>query len=157
MCARRPGGAALPRAMFISRALCPKWSFSMRQRFVVPVFAAVFTALFAGVGPSLAADDYVVDPAHSGVHFKIHHFELAWIVGRFNQFSGNFTIDKADPTKCSFNLDIKATSIDTNNEQRNNHLRTGDFFDVKQFPAIKFKSTGVKSITGGYEVTGDME
>ena len=102
------------------------------------------------------ADDYVIDAAHSGVTFKISHLGLSWIHGRFDDFAGNFTIDSSDPAKSSFTLNIKPESVDTNNSGRDEHLKSPDFFNVKQFPALSFTSTAVKPIEGGYEVTGDL-
>ena len=113
-------------------------------------------SLVAGVGAAARADDYAIDAAHSGVSFQISHLGLSYIHGRFNEFSGKFTIDTADPAKSSFALSIKAESIDTNNAGRDKHLRSPDFFNTKQFPAISFASTSVKPIEGGYEVTGDL-
>jgi polyisoprenoid-binding protein YceI len=111
--------------------------------------------LFVVAMPSLAADEYLVDGMHAGVNFKISHLGLSWVYGRFNDFSGGFTLD-SDPGKCSFNLSIKTDSIDTNNKKRDDHLRSPDFFNAKQFPAITFKSTAVKAVKDGYEVTGDL-
>jgi polyisoprenoid-binding protein YceI len=88
--------------------------------------------------------------------FKISHLGLSWIHGRFNEVSGNFTIDKDDASKGAFELTLKAESIDTNNKKRDDHLRSPDFFNVKQFPTITFKSTMVKPAEGGFEVTGDL-
>lgn len=105
---------------------------------------------------AVRADDYVIDAAHSGVSFQISHLGLSYIQGRFDDFSGNFTIDTSDPGKSSFSLTIKTESVDTNNSKRDEHLRTPDFFNAKQFPAITFVSTSVKVIEGGYEVTGDL-
>ena len=120
----------------------------------VPV--AVLTAvLFTAAAPARAADEYVIDAMHAGGHFKISHLGLSWIHGRFNDFSGSFTLDP-DPAKCSFSLTIKAESIDTANPKRDQHLRSPDFFNVKQFPAITFQTTAVKAVTDGYEVTGDL-
>ena len=82
------------------------------------------------------ADDYVIDAAHSGVTFQISHLGLSYVHGRFNDFSGSFTIDSSDPAKSSFKLNIKSESVDTNNAERDNHLRSPDFFNAKQFPAI---------------------
>jgi polyisoprenoid-binding protein YceI len=113
-----------------------------------------FAACLATTAP-LRADEYAVDTMHAGVNFKISHLGLSWIHGRFNEFSGTFTIDP-DPAKCSFNLTIKTESIDTANSKRDEHLRSPDFFNVKQFPMITFKSTTVKPIKDGYEVTGDL-
>jgi polyisoprenoid-binding protein YceI len=109
-----------------------------------------------GAAPARAADDYVIDGMHAGVTFKISHLGLSWIYGRFDSFTGDFTIDPDDPGKCSFALTIKAESIDTNNAKRDDHLRSPDFFNVKQFPVITFKTTSVKAVSGGFEVTGDF-
>jgi polyisoprenoid-binding protein YceI len=115
----------------------------------------VLVALLFAALPARAADEYAVDNVHSGVTFKISHIGLAWVFGRFNEFSGNFTTD-ADETKCSFALAIKAETIDTNNSKRDEHLRGPDFFNVKQFPAITFKSTAVKAVKDGFQVTGEL-
>jgi polyisoprenoid-binding protein YceI len=115
---------------------------------------AVFSLL--GLGSYATADDYAIDAAHSGVTFQISHLNLSHVHGRFDNFAGSFILDSGDPAKSSFKLDIKAQSIDTNNTQRDTHLRGPDFFNVKQFPAITFASTAVKPIDGGYEVTGDL-
>jgi len=127
----------------------------MHQRFLGAVLFSILLGVLVAAERAPAADDYAVDTAHAGVNFKISHLGLAWIHGRFNDFSGNFTIDE-DAGKCSFGLTIKADSIDTNNAKRDDHLRSPDFFNVKQFPALTFKSTAVKAITNGYEVTGDF-
>jgi polyisoprenoid-binding protein YceI len=118
--------------------------------------AAMVASLVVGLGMAAAANDYAIDPVHSGVTFQVSHLGLSWIHGRFNDFSGSFTIDASDPSKSSFALDIKPESIDTNNTKRDEHLRGPDFFNVKQFPALGFKSSQVKPADGGYEVTGDL-
>jgi polyisoprenoid-binding protein YceI len=124
------------------------------RRLVGPAIA--LCVLLGAAVPARAADEYAIDTMHAGVNFKISHLGLSWIHGRFNEFSGGFALDPTDPTKCSFNLTIKAESIDTANAKRDDHLRSGDFFNVKQFPTITFKSTSVKAAKDGYEVTGDF-
>ena len=121
----------------------------MLKRFVVSAFAVVVFAAAA------RADDFTIDKVHSGVTFKIQHVGLGYIYGRFNDFSGNFAID-ADAGKCAFAMNIKADSVDTANAGRDNHLKSPDFFNAKQFPAISFQSTSVKAAKDGYEVTGDV-
>jgi polyisoprenoid-binding protein YceI len=121
------------------------------QRFVLGVVFLGFAAV-----PGLWADDYKIDPIHSSISFQIQHAGVSYVHGRFNEFAGEFTIDKADPSKCSCTLTIKAESVDTNNKTRDGHLRGPDFFNVKQFPTITFKSKSFKPIDGGYEVTGDL-
>jgi polyisoprenoid-binding protein YceI len=106
--------------------------------------------------PAEAADNYAIDPSHSSVYFKISHVGLSNVYGRFNEFSGGFTTDSTDTGKWSFNMTIKAESIDTNNKQRDDHLRSPDFFNVKQFPTMVFKSTSVNPVKGGWSVTGDL-
>jgi polyisoprenoid-binding protein YceI len=128
----------------------------MRMRIAGRIVAAVLVALAAGLGYAPAADDYTVDAAHAGVTFKISHLGLSWVYGRFNEFSGSFTLDPSDAGKSSFSLNIKTESIDTNNQKRDEHLRGGDFFNAKQFPTITFKSTSVKAVKDGYEVTGEL-
>lgn len=103
-----------------------------------------------------AADSYSVDPVHSSVSFGISHAGISDIHGRFNDFSGTFVIDKDDPSKSSFALDIKVASVDTNNEKRDEHLRAPDYFNAKQFPTLSFKSTKVKATDAGFDVTGDL-
>jgi polyisoprenoid-binding protein YceI len=112
--------------------------------------------LFVGLGTAAKADDYTIDAVHSGVSFQISHAGVSYIHGRFDDFSGGFTIDTSDPSKTAFSLTIKTESIDSNNSKRDDHLRSPDFFNAKQFPTISFTSTSVKPIEGGYEVTGDL-
>jgi len=113
-------------------------------------------ALLGGVVGPAVADDFALDAAHSAVTFKVSHLGLSYTHGRFSDVGGNFSIDPADPTKASFNLTIKAESIDTGNAKRDEHLRSPDFFNAKQFPTLTFKSTSVKPTKEGYVVTGDL-
>jgi polyisoprenoid-binding protein YceI len=117
---------------------------------------AFASLLYFGLGTAVKADDFTIDAVHSGVSFQISHLGLSRVHGRFNNFGGSFTIDTSDPSKSAFSLSIKADSVDTNNTGRDGHLKSPDFFNVKQFPTINFKSTSVKPIDGGYEVTGDL-
>lgn len=107
-------------------------------------------AFLATLAP-LSAADYKVDAHHTSTVFRIQHFGIAHVWGRFNDVSGTFNLDK------SIDMEIKTASIDTNNEKRDDHLRSPDFFNAKQFPVMTFKS---KSITKGsgdtYNVTGDI-
>lgn len=122
----------------------------MRMRLV-----ASLTLLTCLTGVTLA-DDYAVDAMHSSVTFKVSHLGLAWIHGRFNDVAGAFSIGRADASKSTFQLTIKAESIDTAVAKRDEHLRSPDFFNVKQFPALTFKSTAVTAIKDSFQVTGDL-
>jgi polyisoprenoid-binding protein YceI len=113
-------------------------------------------ALALTFAPAARADDYAVDPAHTSLTFKIQHVGISWVYGRFNNVSGTFTVDKADPSKSSFELTIKTDSVDTGNAARDKHLKSPDFFNAVQYPTVTFKSTAVKPVEGGVEVTGDL-
>jgi polyisoprenoid-binding protein YceI len=115
----------------------------------IAILALVVTA-------AARADDYVVDPAHTAVTFKVQHLGLSWTHGRFNDVSGTFSFDKAALGSASFALTVKADSIDTGNARRDGHLRSPDFLNVKQFPLLSFRSRSVKAVGGGYLVTGDF-
>jgi polyisoprenoid-binding protein YceI len=126
----------------------------MRILFPVRTIAVI---LFVAVVASLeAADSFNVDPVHSSVSFQIEHFGISYIHGRFNKMKGEFSIDKDDASKSSITLTIDAESVDTNNGGRDKHLKSADFFNVKQFPTIMFKSKSLKAVKDGYEVTGDL-
>jgi polyisoprenoid-binding protein YceI len=130
----------------------------MRRFFSVCALALV-TGSFVGAAArsGVAADEYAYDLVHSSVSFKARHLDISWIHGRFNEVDGKFSLDRENPSKSTFELTIKADSIDTANKARDEHLRQPDYFDTKQFPTIEFKSTSVKAIDGGYEVTGDFK
>lgn len=128
----------------------------MSVRLQTRVIAAAVLTFGLAAAPALGADNYVIDTAHTSVSFKVQHSGISWIHGRFNEYSGSVTIDKENAGKSSFAMTIKTDTVDTNNKQRDNHLRSPDFFNAKQFPAITFQSTAVKAVEGGYEVTGDL-
>lgn len=114
----------------------------------------VAACLLIGMTGTAAADTYVIDAAHSDVTFTIRHL-ISKVTGRFNEFSGNFKIDLQDLDASSAEFTIKAASIDTRNEDRDKHLRSGDFFEVETYPEITFKSSKIsKTGDNTYDVTG---
>lgn len=90
---------------------------------------------------AVMAADYDVDPAHTTVQFKIGHLGFSELVGRFDKFSGNFSMDDANPAAAKASFEVDAASVDSNHEPRDKHLRSPDFLDVKSFPKITFTST----------------
>ncbi|MHC4975449.1 MAG: YceI family protein [Planctomycetota bacterium] len=120
------------------------------------------TALLSAPTPAdardAAAGEYTIDTVHSAILFKIRHAGGASnFYGRFNTFEGSFSLDPDSPASSSFNVSIDLESIDTANEQRDNHLRSPDFFNTRQFERATFNSTSVDLIEEGvYEVTGDF-
>jgi polyisoprenoid-binding protein YceI len=125
----------------------------MRKNLMAMALAA---CAVMGIGMIAAGDDYAIDPVHSGVTFQIRHMDVSWIPGRFNAFSGECSLDTADPSKSSFKMTIKPDSVDTNNAKRDGHLKSPDFFNTKQYPSIEFVSTSVAPAEGGYQVTGNL-
>src|SRR6185503_18467465 len=104
----------------------------------------------------IATGDYRVDPSHSVIGFSIRHFEISWVKGRFKDFTSTIHFDVADVTKSTVEFTAKVESIDTGVGGRDNHLRSADFFDVAQFPEMKFKSTKVEKKGNGYVLHGDF-
>lgn len=114
-------------------------------------------ASFLGGSEVFAAETYKVDPVHSSVVFRVKHLNIGFIYGRFNDIRGTIVVDDKNPERSSVELTIRAESIDTGNADRDNHLRSPDFFNAKQFPVITFKSTRVRRIKPNlYEVTGNL-
>lgn len=109
--------------------------------------------------PVVAAADpivYKVDSDHSGVGFTIRHF-VSNVPGRFKDFDGVIKYDPQNPAASSVNFTIQAASIDTDNADRDNHLRGADFFDAQKFPTLTFSSTSVKAVDADtLEVTGEL-
>ncbi|QEH34346.1 hypothetical protein OJF2_28830 [Aquisphaera giovannonii] len=118
--------------------------------------ALALTLAATASGAALAADSYTLDPAHTALTFKVSHLGLSWTHGRFKDVTGAFAIDASDPSACRFEFEAKTESLDTDNAKRDEHLHGPDFFNAKQFPAIRFKSTSVKVVQGGFEVTGEL-
>jgi polyisoprenoid-binding protein YceI len=105
---------------------------------------------------SFAEEIYTIDQSHSEVGFQVRHL-LSKVRGRFTAFDGTIRADWARPANSSVEFTIDAKSINTDNERRDNHLRSADFFEVEKFPQITFKSTSVKA-TGErtFDVTGNL-
>ncbi len=103
-----------------------------------------------------AADTFKIDPVHTFVLFSVQHLGIANTYGRFNDVSGMVVFDRDNPSKSSVELSIQVESLDTHNEIRERSLKSPDFFDVKQFPTMTFKSTKVEGSGDMLEVSGDL-
>jgi polyisoprenoid-binding protein YceI len=104
-----------------------------------------------------AAETYTVDNVHSSVVFHTRHVGVSEFYGRFNTISERSQIvHDADPSKSSVLLVIEAESVDTNNADRDKHLRSADFLNAKEFPEIVFESKKIKAADKGWEVTGEL-
>jgi polyisoprenoid-binding protein YceI len=103
-----------------------------------------------------AAETYEIDAVHSSVLFKIRHLNLADFYGRFNEIKGSVSFDKDSPEKSAVTAEVAVESVDTHNDKRNQHLKSPDFFNAKQFPTISFKSTKVEKSGDIFKITGDF-
>ncbi len=121
---------------------------------------ALLLALALPALVSAAPQTYKVDPDHSSVGFSIRHF-LSTVPGRFKEFEGTIKYDKQNPAASSVSFTAQTASIETDNPDRNNHLKSPDFFDAQKFPTLTFTSSSVQakdantlSVTGNLTIHG---
>jgi len=97
-----------------------------------------------------------IDTAHSSIEFAVKHMMFATAKGRFGEFSGTVEFDEADITNSSVEVTIQVASATTNQEQRDAHLRSADFFDADNHPTATFKSTSVSGTPDDLKIAGDL-
>ena len=101
--------------------------------------------------------DYTIDASHTTLGFVARHALITQVRGSFTDFSGEAHLDGANPSASSVEVTINVDSVDTRSKQRDEHLRTADFFEIEKYPTITFKSTAVKLIDNSHvEITGDL-
>jgi polyisoprenoid-binding protein YceI len=106
---------------------------------------------------SATTGTWVIDPTHTVIGFTVRHAMVAKVRGRFNEFSGSFTLDGDNPSASRAELTIQAASFDTQNADRDAHVRSADFLDVENYPTMTFTSTKVEvSGPNTFTVTGDL-
>jgi polyisoprenoid-binding protein YceI len=114
-------------------------------------------AAVTGTSQATQPTQWQIDPAHSAAHFSVRHLMISNVRGEFTKVSGNAVLDPSDPAKSSVEVSIDTSSIDTRELQRDEHLRSADFFDVANYPTLTF---GSKKITPAgkdrFKVTGDL-
>ena len=99
---------------------------------------------------------YVLDPSHTAIGFVTRHAMVTKVRGSFEEYTGTATIDGANPSASTLNVDIKADSINTRNADRDAHVRSGDFLDVETYPEITFRGTDFAVKGDVVDVTGDL-
>jgi polyisoprenoid-binding protein YceI len=108
------------------------------------------------VSPGVSS--WELDPAHSHVEFAVRHLMISTVKGRFSDVQGMIRMDEADPSTAFVDVTIGVASIDTQQKERNSHLRSTDFFDVARFPTITFRGRRVQGnpLEGDFRLIGDL-
>lgn len=105
----------------------------------------------------MAKSQWTVDPTHSSIDFSVRHMMIAKVKGSFHAFEANIVADAHDLTSADIQFSIDLNSIDTRNSDRDNHLRSADFFEIEKNPTLTFQATAIAKIDDGeYSITGDV-
>jgi len=125
---------------------------------IVSLSVAALLISLAHVAPAQAATQWELDTAHTGLVFEIGHLGMSRTYGRFNTIEGDFAFSADDLAGSSFSFTVQAKSVDTGHEKRDNHLRSPDFLNVRQYPEITFKSTKIEpgDESNTFKLTGDL-
>jgi polyisoprenoid-binding protein YceI len=105
--------------------------------------------------PGYVAGTWTIDPVHSEVGFSVRHMMVSKVRGKFNEFSGTIVTGES-PLDSSVTATIDLSSIDTGNPDRDNHIRSADFFDVTTHKAMTYRSTGARRDGDGYLLDGEL-
>jgi len=116
------------------------------------------TQVFGVTGATGAATTvWQIDPSHTTVEFAVKHMMISTVKGQFSGVTGALTLDEADPSRSSVNIEIDAASLTTRDERRDGHLRSPDFLDAENYPKLSFVSTKVEALDGDrLRVSGDL-
>lgn len=100
---------------------------------------------------------WAIDPTHTEIGFKVKHMMFTNVSGKFNAFDATIENDDDHFETSKINFSAEINSVDTNNLDRDNHLRSADFFDAENFPKLSFESTEIKKISEGeFKIIGDL-
>lgn len=113
------------------------------------------TTLTAASIPGYVAGTWTIDPVHSEVGFSVRHMMVSKVRGKFTSFSGTLTTAE-DPAQSSVTATIDLASIDTGNEDRDNHIRSADFFGVDEHKTMTFRSTGIRADGDDFVLDGEL-
>ena len=105
--------------------------------------------------PGYVAGTYTIDPGHSDVAFSVRHMMVSKVRGHFTRFQGELAL-APDPLASSVTATIELSSIDTNNPQRDDDLRSANFFQIDQYPTMTFRSVGIRHGEDGFDVNGEL-
>jgi polyisoprenoid-binding protein YceI len=105
---------------------------------------------------SPALQTFAIDPVHTTIEFAAKHLMISKVRGRFRQFAGSIVVPEGSDVPSSIEVTIEAASVDTHEEQRDQHLRSADFLDAEKYPQLTFRSTGFDGSGGSFRVRGDL-
>ena len=105
--------------------------------------------------PGYTPGRWVIDPVHSDLSFTARHMMVSKVRGHFRDFDGEIVIGD-QPRDSQVTANIRVASVDTNNEGRDNHVRSSDFFDIENHPVATYRSTGVRVEDGEYVLDGEL-
>jgi polyisoprenoid-binding protein YceI len=128
----------------------------MNRRLFASLFAAVLFTGFAGTAAHAQSSNWTIDKNHAEITFAIKHMGVSTVRGSISGITGDVVWDGKNPATASVNATIDANTLSTNNETRDKHLKSPDFFNVAQSPTLSFKSTGIQRVHGKLQVTGDL-
>lgn len=119
--------------------------------------ALLCTAAFALTPTPALADEYEIDLSHSFIQFRTQHLGVSWLLGRFNEFEGEFTYDPdAGPGAQEIRVEVETDSVDSNHAERDKHLRGRTFLDVDEFPTATFTGTDFSGDENGGTMRGEF-
>lgn len=122
----------------------------MKKTFIAAAFTLFSSVLFAQA-------KWNVDPVHSNVRFTVPHLVISEVEGSFKKFNGTLAAAKPDFTDAAINFTVEVGSINTDNEMRDKHLKSDDFFNAEQYPNMVFKSTSFKKLSDNkYLLSGNL-
>ncbi len=130
----------------------------LTRRLSAALLAGAIAAPVSALPVTAQAAEYVIDTEgqHAFVEWRIQHLGYSWLYGRFNDFEGSFEYEDGAIEDASVDVTIDMASLDSNHAERDKHLRSDDFFHVKEYPEVTFKSTGIESTDDGFVITGDL-
>lgn len=119
-------------------------------------FKILALSLMVAGQSATAGEIYTIDDTHSTLGFKVRHMMVTNVTGKFTGMKGTFDIDPGDFTKSKIEGEIETKTVDTGNKDRDDHLRNADFFDVKKYPKMVFKSKKIEKDGERFKITGDL-